>query len=229
MSEMNEKIIEKIKKCLELANNNPSEEEAKSAALMAQKLLAKYNISISDVEDVTSECEEIVENAVWFKNLVNWGTARAWKYELASIVARNFKCKHFFYGKAAAVFYGHKTDADVAAEVYTFLFKNGDKLANRLAHKANRETRKNGYGNNTAGVYNSFVRGYMVGLREALDKQCTALMIVVPEDVKEAYDVKSEGFGQMNAGMRSTCYNASAYNDGREAGRSAMASRALEG
>lgn len=73
MSEMNEKIIEKIKKCLELANNNPSEEEAKSAALMAQKLLAKYNISMSDVEDVSSECEEVVENAVWFKNLVSWG------------------------------------------------------------------------------------------------------------------------------------------------------------
>lgn len=36
--EMNEKIIEKIKKCLELANNNPSAEEAKSAALMAQQL-----------------------------------------------------------------------------------------------------------------------------------------------------------------------------------------------
>lgn len=78
-------------------------------------------------------------------------------------------------------------------------------------------------------VYNSFVIGYMVGLREALDKQCTALMIVVPEDVKEAYDVKSEGFGQMNAGMRGTCYNASAYNDGRAAGKSAMASRMLEG
>lgn len=139
MSEMNEKIIEKIKKCLELANNNPSEEEAKSAALMAQKLLAKYNISMSDVEDVAIECEEIVENMIRFDTLVNWGTARAWKYELADIVAKNFKCKHFFYGKRAVVFYGHKTDTDVAVQVYTFLFKNGDKLANRLAHKAKRE------------------------------------------------------------------------------------------
>lgn len=37
-----EKIIAKIKKVLELSRNNPSEEEAKSAALKAQKLMAAY-------------------------------------------------------------------------------------------------------------------------------------------------------------------------------------------
>ena len=100
---MNEKIIEKIKKCLELANNNPSAEEAKSAALMAQKLLAKYNISMSDIEDVAQE--QIEESPVWFKDLVTWGVVRGWKYELAEIVASNFRCKRFFYGKQAAVFY----------------------------------------------------------------------------------------------------------------------------
>lgn len=229
MSEMNEKIIEKIRKCLELANNNPSEEEAKSAALMAQKLLAKYNISMADVEDVTKDCEEIVENVIWFDTLANWGVARGWKYELADIVAKNFRCKHFFYGKKGVVFYGHKTDADIAAQVYTFLFKNGDKLANRLAHKANRETRKRGYGNNTAGVYNSFVKGYMAGLREALDKQCTALMIVVPQDVSDAYAAKSKGFAHMKAGMKNTGYNSDAYNEGHRAGKDAMASREIAG
>ena len=229
MSEMNEKIIEKIRKCLELANNNPSEEEAKSAALMAQKLLAKYNISMADVEDVVNDCDDIVEEVVWFKDLVKWGSARAWKYELAAIVAKNFRCKHFFYGKSGVAFYGHMTDVDVAEEVYAFLFRNGDKLANRLAHKANRETRKNGYGTNTAGVYNSFVRGYMNGLREALDKQCTALMIVVPQDVNDAYAERAKGFGSMKAGMKNTRYAAEAYSEGCRAGRDAVASRGIEG
>ena len=36
----NEKIIEKIKKVLELSKNNPSIEEAKSAAIKAQRLMA---------------------------------------------------------------------------------------------------------------------------------------------------------------------------------------------
>ena len=41
-----EKIIQTIKKVLELSRNNPSEEEAKAAALKAQELLAKLKISI---------------------------------------------------------------------------------------------------------------------------------------------------------------------------------------
>lgn len=76
---MEEKIIEKIRKCLALANNNPSEEEAKAAALMAQKLLAKYNISLVDVEQLEGKSEEIIEECVWFKDCVK-GVARAWKY-----------------------------------------------------------------------------------------------------------------------------------------------------
>lgn len=229
MSEMNEKIIEKIRKCLELANNNPSEEEAKSAALMAQKLIAKYNISMADVEDVAGQCEEIVEEIVWFDSLVTWGTARAWKFQLASIVSRNFRCKHFFYGKKGAVFYGYKTDAECAAQVYTFLFKNGDRLAYNLVHKLVSRARKEGRKANVANVYNSFVKGYMAGLGEALDKQCTELMIIVPQDVKEAYEEKAKGFASMKAGMKCTGYDTIAYNEGCMAGRNAMAQREIAG
>ena len=69
----------------------------------------------------------------------------------------------------------------------------------------------------------------MVGLREALDKQCTALMIVVPQDVKEAYEEKAKSFKHANLDMKATRYDLDAYNDGRIAGKSAMASRTLEG
>lgn len=228
MSEMNEKIIEKIKKCLELANNNPSAEEAKSAALMAQKLLAKYNISMEDVKGV-GPVEEIEESPIWFKDLVTWGVARGWKYQLAEIVASNFRCKHFFYGKAAVVFYGHKTDVQVAKQIYTFLFQNGDKLANKLVYKMIRDAKKAGIKSNTSGVYNSFVKGYMAGLKEALGKQCTALMIVVPEDVKDAYVERAKRFKSMNVGMRNNGFSNGAYSEGVKAGKSAMTSRAIEG
>ena len=45
-----EKIIDKIRKVLELSKNNPSEEEAQAAALKAQKLMAEYHISIKEIE-----------------------------------------------------------------------------------------------------------------------------------------------------------------------------------
>lgn len=218
---MEERVIEKIRKCLALANNNPSEEEAKAAALQAQKLLAKYNINMADVTELEQEVEEIVEVATWLNEIVK-GVARAWKYELAEIVAKNFRCKHFFYGKRAVVFYGHKTDAEAASEVYKYLFSMGDRIADREAHKAFHST------GITRGVYNSWVKGYLAGLRNSFDKQCTALMIVIPEDVKEGYAERSKNFRYMNADMRNTSFNNEAYNDGFVTGKGAMAQRSLE-
>ena len=225
---MEERIIEKIRKCLALANNNPSEEEAKAAALQAQKLLAKYNISMADVTELEQEVEEIVEVATWFNDIVK-GVARAWKYELADIVARNFRCKHFFYGKRAVVFYGHKTDAEAASEVYKYLFSMGDRLANRVTYRVLREYHKRGESAQVSGIYNSWVKGFLKGLKEGFDKQCTALMIVVPEDVKEAYAEKSKTFKCASLGMKNTGFNSEAYNDGFTTGKGAMAQRSLEG
>ena len=222
-----EKIIERIRKCLALAANNPSEEEAKAAALQAQKLLAKYNISMVDIEAMEKTEEEIVESAVWFRDCVK-GVARAWKYELARIVAENFRCKHFFYGRKAAVFYGHETDAKAAAEVYKYLFGMGDKLANRVTYRVLRAYHKRGESAKVSGIYNSWVKGFLKGLEESLSQQCTALMIVVPEDVVSSYAKKSENFKSINAGIQNTGFNPEAYRDGFTNGKSAMASRALE-
>lgn len=213
-----EKIIQTIKKVLELSKNNPSEEEAKAAALKAQELLAKYHISISEIEDIGDTTEEISEV---FVNV----PAKKWKYTLARIVANNFRCKHFYYGKGTVVFYGHKTDAEVAAETFKYLFDIGNRCAGRVVDK---EFAKTG---TSAGVYNSFVKGFCDGVSEVLEKQCTALMLVIPKDVDDAYTEKSKDFKTMQCGSLSTRRNDScsdAYVSGREKGRDAVSSKQLE-
>lgn len=45
-----EKILNKIKNLLDLANNNPNENEAIAAALKAQELMAKYNIELDQLD-----------------------------------------------------------------------------------------------------------------------------------------------------------------------------------
>lgn len=215
-----EKIIQTIKKVLELSKNNPSEEEAKAAALKAQELLAKYHISMSEIEDIdTANVEEISEVSVDVPS-------KKWKYKLATIVANNFRCKHFYYGKGTVVFYGHKTDAEVAAETYKYLFDIGNRCAGRVVDK---EFAKTG---TSAGVYNSFVAGFCDGIAEALGKQCTALMLVIPQDVNESYEERSKGFGTMRCGGLSTKRNEScsgAYSSGKEKGKEVVSNRQLEG
>ena len=215
-----EKIIQTIKKVLELSRNNPSEEEAKAAALKAQELLAKYHIDIAEVEDIdTAKAEEIVEVSVDVPS-------KKWKYKLAQIVADNFRCKHFYYGKKVVVFYGHKTDAEVAAETFRYLFDMGNRCAGREVDKVFAQT------GTSAGVYNSYVVGFCDGVSDALGKQCTALMLVVPQDVNEAYTEMTKNFKSMNCGAITTRANDScrnAYATGKEKGKEAVSSKQLEG
>lgn len=217
--ENEEKIIQKIKKVLELSRNNPSEEEAKSAALMAQQLLAKYNLSIEEVDGIdASTVNSIDEVRVDVP-------AKKWKYMLSDIVARNFRCKHFYYGKGTVVFYGYSADVRIAAETFSHLFAIGDKLANKEVRKVMRKC------GSASDVYNSFVTGYCRGLDSVLSQQCAALMLVVPEDVNKSYDDKMRNARTMRVGSPRTGYNAAcsnAYANGVSAGQSTANSRHLE-
>lgn len=213
---VNNKIIETIKKLFELSKNNPSQEEAISAALKAQELCVKHGISISEVEntDITKE-EKIDEVRVDL-------SPKKWKYTLAQICSDNFKVKHFYCGKGILVFYGHETDATIASETFKYLFDIGNKLGNKLAREA-RE--KYGWADN---VYNSCVMGFCQGIREALAEQSKALMVIVPEDVKEAYSERSKGFRTFHSSAP-RAYNGDAFRTGKERGYSAMKRNALNG
>ena len=215
----NEKIIQTIRKVLELSKNNPSEEEAQSAALKAQELLAKYHIDMKEVEDIDLDALESIEEV-----RVDI-PAKKWKYQLAQIVADNFRCKHFYIGKHTLVFYGHKTDADIAAETFKYLFNIGNRLAGREVDRVFGET------GTSANVYNSFVAGFCAGIEDGLSVQCKALMIVTPEDVKTSFaertkSMKNMSCGAMRIGLNEHCMEA--YSNGKTEGRHAVRSRQLE-
>ena len=211
----NEKIIEKIRKTLELSRNNPSEEEAKAAALMAQKLLAKYHIDMADVEAVDLDKDEPIEEV--YVDL----PAKKWKYELATAVAQNFRCKHIYYGKSRVCFYGHKTDATVAADTFKYLFDLGNILAGREVDRVFKQT------GTSRNVYGSFCRGFAAGIKEALGEQCQALMLVIPQDVSDSYNEMSKNFRTMCTSHTSGVYR-DIYEKGKQEGRSAVQSRKLE-
>ena len=216
MEEKMEKVLEKVKKLFELSRNNPSEEEAKSAATKAQELLKQYQLDIAEIDNIDLGQEEpIGEVAIDIDS-------RKWKYQLARIVANNTGVQHYYNGKQRLVFFGHKTDTLIAAETYLFLFEMGDKLGKKLAREA-KKTR--GYADN---VYNSCVVGFCEGIKEAMAEQSKALMIVVPEDVKDEYKNISRNFRTFHT--RSVqAYNGEAFRTGKSAGYNAMRRNALEG
>lgn len=210
-----EKVLEKIKKLLALAGNNPSEAEAMAAALKAQELMAEYNVTVTDEE------EKIEMSEAGFHT----GVDNNWKYILADVVADNFRCKSYWIGKRRIMFYGYKSDCEIATQVFEFLFKTCKKRTNQVADKAYNET------GTSKGVRFSYSRGFVAGVKEALDAQCTALMIVTPPEVKESFANMCEEHGFKTMGGYRTGYDGidpSTFNLGKTDGKDSIRARSIE-
>lgn len=214
--ENRERIKEKIRKVLELAKNNPSKEESISASLKAQKLMMEYDIEMEEIEDI----EELKELGEVYIDL---GTGNKWKVMLAHVVAKNFRCKVYFNNNLTGVtFYGYKTDADIARNVYEFLFSVGNKLARKYANEYKKKYGTAKY------VTNTYLSGYLTGVKEALDKQCVALMVIMPKEVEEGYTERVKGFKAISRKL-TIGTNEKVKEDGVRAGRDTVYARQLDG
>lgn len=219
--EKREKLMIKIKNLLDLANNNPSENEAISAALKAQELMAKYEIQEEEL------CEK-QEKELWHAENINekQGGNTKWKAVLASIIAKNFCCKVYANNRGSVktrVFYGYKEDAEIALQVYNFLVE----VANKLSSKLYREYKsKHGTG---AGIKNTYLLGFCEGVKEALSKQSTALMIVTSPEVEKGFEQFSEKEGMTNKKIQIKKRNdKKIYDTGKRDGRNMAESRYVE-
>lgn len=215
--EKRQKMVEKVKKMMELANNNPSEEEALAAALHAHKLMAKYNIHKDEVE-----LEEVKEDIVSvFSEQKHGCHLMAWRKQLGAVVAKAFRCKCYIHGQDV-VFRGYKDDAQLALEVYLMLYTVGDKLGGKAYATQLDET---GTGR---GAYNSMTIGFLHGVQDAFNEQCTALMVVTPKEVEEEWEVFSAEFTKGRR-MGVKTINSKLYKEGYSEGKQAVKSRAIEG
>lgn len=213
-----EKILNKIKNLLDLANNNPNENEAIAAALKAQELMAKYNIELDQLDD-KKETREIVKE-IYHQS--DKHEMRKWKIGLADIIAQNFRCKVYFMNKKDVVFYGYKEDAKIALNVFTYLYEIGNKFAVRYYNKCKKE------GEETRGVMNTYLVGFKDGVAEVLEKQCTALMIVTPKEVTESFEEMTSGWKTIKSTLRLSG-DTSAYSNGKSDGRDMATARNIEG
>ena len=221
-------IIDRIKKLLALAKGNTNAAEATAAALKAQKLIADHDVSKADLyEDEPDEITEVTNH-----NDIN---GQPWAKYLASAIADNFRCCLFYrastvrsyYGRDRKtgehiVFIGYETDAEAAKVTYDRLYEIGKRLADKECRKARME-------NGTArGVRNSFLLGYVKGIRTELEKQSTALVLVRPKAVDDYTEERTANFGFDRSRVRSA-YAGNAYDNGQRAGRDSVRSARLKG
>lgn len=219
MARTREEALNTIKNLLETARRETTNEhEAVSAALMAQRLMAKYNVEMNEVEG-EKITDEIVQKYYYDSGKHEM---KKWKVGLAAIIAKNFRCEVYFLGKKDIVFYGYERDAEVALSTFTFLYEIGNKFAVRYYNKYKKE------GKDTRGVMNQYLIGFRDGISEELEKQCTALMIITPKEVKDSFAEKTAGWGTINSTIRAR-RDAAAYESGKTDGKNVAQARSIEG
>ena len=178
-------LIQKLFNLGDKERNN-SDQEAELAILKAQKLMAEYDISIEEIkEEKEPEYSHEMCEHKW-----NYG----YRIPLANVLAKNFRCELYERGKSI-VFMGRKVDATICRQTFEFAYKY-------IMKRGNQEyNRRYEMGYTTRGVFNSYARGFIIGLKKSLDEQCVALAIVTPPDVTAKFKEMSEGWKQKTTKM----------------------------
>jgi len=109
-----EKIVERIRKLLALAGNNPSEAERESALSKAHALLIEHNLHMHDVADK-------VEEMAAFDSKFSFRPT-PWTRTIVNAIAKLYFCKFVFHRHVksrefTATFIGMRVDSDIARQV----------------------------------------------------------------------------------------------------------------
>jgi Protein of unknown function (DUF2786) len=220
-----EKIVNRVRKALALANDNPSDEEAHTAMLLAQKMLARHGLTLKDVEGEQEGLKKVVEKSVTEPS----GRIPWWKKQLVMVIAENFKCKAFKSGKyqSTLVMFGLEEDVEIAEAVYKYAETIVDKLAKSYVGKLYRQ------GKSTSGVRNEYILGFLTGLRDKFEEQVAqnnwGLVLVTDALVEQHYSDKKLRKGSSGGIQPGFSGNAEARAEGYNQGKNFADSSSRKG
>ena len=205
---MSDKIIEKIKNLMELAQDNPSDEEGQTALLMAQKLMLKHDIHLSQVE--THDEPEKFETGV---SVGKSGKRVAWwEKEVSVVIATNFRCyvinqRNPYLRSSEILFFGEKEDSITAAKIYEAALIYLRYRLKRLPIK-------------TPEFKNSYLMGFIISLQERFEKQVEefGLMILPKKEVLEELQKEFTNLSKDTVKVLDSGFDQEGYDLGKEQG-----------
>lgn len=224
-------IIAKIQKLLALTGegSNATEAEMQSAMTMAQRLMAKHNIHLSQLTEKEFAQEDVDRQAV----------SRAhgfhkWEKILSSVVAQATDTKTYYEGRALhhmrLNFIGLKADTVCAIELFKYLQFHVNRLGKMFGKVKNITHKENAWA-----AYRSFCYGCVERLAERVEEEkarqaeeeqalraqsgaaSACVDLVVRKDLKIKDFLEGEGVKLRSAKPRSVMVN----RDSHQAGRSA--------
>lgn len=196
---INDKILDKIRNLLSLAEDGGNDEESQTALLMAQKLMLKHKISQDELNEGGRQ-EIVIKSLSVYKRLY-W-----WEKILVKIIAENFRVMFYVQSnrlphqksvQRKLVLMGYPEDVELAYEVFYL-------AAESMKHYAGVHIKDNAGETNEdqAQMRKSYYQGFMDGLKHKFAKQREemaddnekyALIIQVPQDVVDKFNMEING------------------------------------
>lgn len=209
-------ILEKISKALRLGTNNNNENEAQSAILAAQRLMAKYRISEEEISDFLDEDSE-KSNEVIEEQTENEINNDKWKRKLMITIAKNFRCDVYYHSRRLVIV-GAKEDILISKRVYLY----AKQCILNSFQKFFKENYESYYIN--ASMRNKlkreFALGFISGLSEKFEEQkanSDLALVVVNPNVKEF--LNNINFSGVRRSRGSYITNNYCYREGQRTGK----------
>lgn len=176
--------IERIKKCLQLAGNNSSQNEVESALKMAQRLALKVGVNLDEIEIDTNHKRGIE----FTKGVVDQTTKNVpmWRYTLCKIIAENFRCdvvQMKSYKGSNIVIIGDVNDVEVVKDVFTYCENAYLDLSKRFINELKTERKLDR--SMTIRYKNDYFRGFKDGIKQAFEDNIKefGLIVIKPDEV----------------------------------------------
>ncbi len=215
-----EDILAKIRSLLaRTTERGCTEAEALAAALAAQRLVVKYDVSDDELAERRADEPIEEERSVEF--------AETWLVTLACCIARCMRCRCWLEttGRSkAAVFYGRRSEAQAARMLFDHLRAVGSQLTSEHV----RDWRREHPSLSAKGVRQSYKAGFAKGVSDVLERQSRELMVMTPPEVEAAFEERTRGFTGTYATRRQTVYR-SHYGAGRDAGANSVGTTRMKG
>ncbi|MCW6660532.1 DUF2786 domain-containing protein [Aerococcaceae bacterium NML191292] len=185
------KIIEKLRRLLALANDAPDDEEGQNAFLMAQRLMIKHKVERSMISEENPEEINIQQRPVTAHKRLYW-----WERRLGEIISENFRCIMFYNSKKNGrqfqrriVFYGAEEDLKLAEEMFVLCYEYTRHRVKKFMKEKPQWL--------SISVRNSmrsdYLQGFLAGLRQRFEEQVSiltkeySLVVLRPKEVTESY------------------------------------------
>lgn len=225
MNENRRMLVDKVRALLaRTTENGCTAAEATAAALAAQKIIVANDITDREINEGRGREEDITE-------VVSAPFTRSWGVSLTTVIATSLRCRTYFNStkgkkRKTAVFYGYESDAAAAALLFERLYEVGCRLANEHVREYRRAYP---WEYSYDGLSNSFLLGFLRGIKDELERQSRALMVVTPREVNEGYEEIKASLKRWKGTARPSRYYPGAFEDGRTRGRDAVRGGMVEG